>query len=92
MDVLDSREQNFTKRGGVKEADSAQRKIQEEREATSLMVIYLDPSEIPSTPDEPSGTEYDEDLNFEPEGILGAPPDWVLVSLRFAPDDRAVSN
>lgn len=45
---------NYTNRGGKAEVKSDERKVQEQREMSTLMVIYTTPSDIPPSPREPS--------------------------------------
>ncbi|PLB53439.1 hypothetical protein P170DRAFT_349544 [Aspergillus steynii IBT 23096] len=44
---------NFIKRGGVQQPVSPEKEAQDHREATTLMVFYTSPAEVPSTPKEP---------------------------------------
>jgi hypothetical protein len=46
-------ESNFVKRGGTREPDSPERLAQENREATTLMVFYTSPADVPVSPKEP---------------------------------------
>ncbi|KAI9784292.1 MAG: hypothetical protein M1839_002353 [Geoglossum umbratile] len=46
------RDENYLSRGGVKEPQSLEKGIQEQRETTTLMVVYADPSDAPRTPRE----------------------------------------
>ncbi|KAF6218492.1 hypothetical protein HO133_005841 [Letharia lupina] len=54
--VIDPSElaRNYTSRGGKAEVKSDERTAQEQREFSTLMVIYTTPSDIPSSPREPS--------------------------------------
>ncbi len=47
-------ERNSVTKGGKAEVKSRERGVQEQREQTTLMVIYTTPLDIPSTPREPS--------------------------------------
>lgn len=51
---------NFIKRGGTKEPDSPEKKAQESREATTLMVFYTSPADVPASPKEPPAPTDDE--------------------------------
>lgn len=46
-------ERNCITRGGKAEVKSGERAVQEQREQSTLMVIYYTPSDIPSCPREP---------------------------------------
>lgn len=52
--ALEELERNYTTRGGKLEIKSREREVQEQRELTTLMVIYTTPSDIPPSPREPS--------------------------------------
>ncbi|KAI9763675.1 MAG: hypothetical protein M1840_009148 [Geoglossum simile] len=45
-------EENYVSRGGIKEPESLEKGVQEQRETTTLMVVYSDPSDAPRTPRE----------------------------------------
>ena len=47
------REKNYATRGGMLEPENQERKIQEQRESSTLMVIYTSSSDIPISPREP---------------------------------------
>ncbi|KAI9798839.1 MAG: hypothetical protein M1825_004962 [Sarcosagium campestre] len=55
FDVIKSekRAEIYSKRGGLLNADSPDRKEQEEHEARTLMVVYTDIDDIPASPKEP---------------------------------------
>lgn len=75
----DDRMRNFTKRGGTQEATSRERQAQEHREATTLMVFYTSPADIPPSPKEPPPPSEDEP---KPEEVpFGEPPDHIKVML-----------
>lgn len=63
-------DRNYTSRGGKKSAESEEKAIQEQREMTTLMVIYTSSSDIPPSPREP--IEQDSD-DFSPEQSFGPP-------------------
>ncbi|KAL8725558.1 MAG: hypothetical protein Q9166_007281 [cf. Caloplaca sp. 2 TL-2023] len=65
-------ERNFSARGGKKQALSEEKAVQEQREMTTLMVIYTSKSDIPPSPREP--VEQDPE-DFNPEQSFGAPTD-----------------
>ena len=50
----DELERNCVTKGGKVELKSPERVVQEQREQNTLMVIYTTPSDIPSSPREPS--------------------------------------
>lgn len=52
--ALEELERNYTTRGGKVEIKSREREVQEQRELTTLMVIYTTSSDIPPSPREPS--------------------------------------
>ncbi|RAH40643.1 uncharacterized protein BO95DRAFT_468561 [Aspergillus brunneoviolaceus CBS 621.78] len=56
----EERGRNFIKRGGIEVPESAERKAQEYREATTLMVFYTSPADVPSTPKEPPPPDNEE--------------------------------
>ena len=68
--ILDQGEHNYVSRGGNCVADSSERVAQEQREATSLMVIYTSMVDIPPSPREPPDM-MEED--FAPEQAFGSP-------------------
>ncbi|OOF94245.1 hypothetical protein ASPCADRAFT_208767, partial [Aspergillus carbonarius ITEM 5010] len=71
----DDRARNFIKRGGTQEPESLEKKAQEHREATTLMVFYTSPADVPSTPKEPPPPEAEETA---PEVVVfGELPDHV---------------
>lgn len=67
-------------KGGKVEVNSRERAIQEQRELTTLMVIYTTPSDIPSTPREPPDP-YSGDVVIEQS--FGEPSEETRVSLQF---------
>ena len=52
--ALEELERNYVSRGGKLEVKSREYDVQEQRELTTLMVIYTSPSDIPPSPREPS--------------------------------------
>lgn len=66
----DELERNCVTKGGKMEINSRERAVQEQRELTTLMVIYTTSSDIPSSPREPadpySGEVVTEQLFGEP--------------------------
>ncbi|PYI07895.1 hypothetical protein BO78DRAFT_417189 [Aspergillus sclerotiicarbonarius CBS 121057] len=71
----DDRARNYIKRGGTQEAESPEKKAQEHREATTLMVFYTSPADVPSTPKEPPPPDAEETV---PEvACFGELPDHV---------------
>ncbi|KAK5005340.1 hypothetical protein LTR39_005946, partial [Cryomyces antarcticus] len=76
---LEERERNYSPYGGgLKESESAEREVQERHEASTLMVFYTHPSDIPPCPREPA-----DPYTGEPHvtNAFGKPPDSVLVSV-----------
>ena len=75
--------QNYTSRGGNIEARSEERAVQDQRELTTLMVIYTDLSDIPSSPREPSEPYSGDHLMEE---TFGTPmEEWFTVGLSLTP-------
>lgn len=74
----DDRLRNFIKRGGTQQPDSPEKEAQERREATTLMVFYTSPSDIPPSPKEPPPPAEDEPVTEEV--AFGQPGDHVKVS------------
>ena len=60
IDSEELKNSNFVKRGGNRQPISAEKDAQDHREATTLMVFYSSPDEVPSTPKEPPATDEDE--------------------------------
>ncbi|KAI9833605.1 MAG: hypothetical protein M1819_003558 [Sarea resinae] len=50
----DERTRNYVTRGGLKQVESSESKVQEQREMNTLMAIYTHASDIPASPREPS--------------------------------------
>lgn len=68
---------NFTKRGGPLAPLSPEKEAQDQREATTLMVFYTSPADMPDTPKEPPSPDPDEVV---PDVVpFGAIPDLVRV-------------
>jgi hypothetical protein len=66
---------NFIKRGGPQVPTSPEKEAQDHREATTLMVFYTSPADMPDTPKEPLGPDPDEVV---PEVVpFGELPDFV---------------
>ena len=63
----EERERNCSTRGGLVEVKSRERAVQEQRELSTLMVVYTGMGDIPPSPREPldpySG-EYSQELMF----------------------------
>ncbi|PYH48619.1 uncharacterized protein BP01DRAFT_371548 [Aspergillus saccharolyticus JOP 1030-1] len=57
---FEERSRNYVKRGGTDIPESAEKKAQEHREATTLMVFYTSPADVPSTPKEPPQSDTEE--------------------------------
>ena len=65
----EERERNCNTRGGLVEVKSHERAIQEQRELSTLMVVYTSLADIPSSPREPSDPytgEQSQELEFGP--------------------------
>ena len=61
---------NWTATGGPQEPESNERKIQDQRDSSTLMVVYPDARDIPSTPREPPNEmiiDYTEELFGQPD-------------------------
>ncbi|CAG8193740.1 unnamed protein product [Penicillium salamii] len=68
---------NFVKRGGPLAPLSPEKEAQDQREATTLMVFYTSPADMPETPKEPPSPDLDEVV---PDVVpFGAIPDLVRV-------------
>ena len=72
----EERERNYCTRGGDVNVKSQERAIQEQRELTTLMVIYTTDSDIPPSPREPSDPYSGEPMT---EVSFGAVPDEINV-------------
>lgn len=73
----DDRSRNYIKRGGTAEPTSPEKNAQEHREATTLMVFYTSPADVPSTPKEPPPADAEDTA---PEVVsFGELPDHVKV-------------
>ncbi|KAI3052872.1 hypothetical protein CBS76997_831 [Aspergillus niger] len=71
----DDRSRNYIKRGGTAEPTSPEKNAQEHREATTLMVFYTSPADVPSTPKEPPPADAEDTA---PEVVsFGELPDHV---------------
>lgn len=69
---------NFVKRAGNEQPTSPEKQAQEHREATTLMVYYTSPADVPSSPKEPPQPDSE-----EPESTMqsfGDLPDHIKVS------------
>jgi hypothetical protein len=79
IDLADIEDGNYIKRGGAQQPVSPEKTAQEHREATTLMVFYTSPADVPPTPKEPPPSDAEESaaevLSF------GELPDHVKVSL-----------
>lgn len=65
----EERERNCSTRGGLVEVKSQERAIQEQRELSTLMVVYTSIADIPPFPREPSDPytgEQSQELSFGP--------------------------
>lgn len=75
----DQEKANFIKRGGSQQPPSPEKEAQDSREATTLMVFYTSPADVPSSPKEPPAPDSDEVVPDEvPFGEL---PDDIKVCL-----------
>lgn len=74
----EDRARNYIKRGGTQEPTSPEKKAQEHREATTLMVFYTSLADVPPSPKEPVPPSEDEVV--PDEQIFGELPDHVKVS------------
>lgn len=73
----DELERNCETKGGKVEVNSRERAVQEQRELTTLMVIYTTSSDIPSSPREPADP-YSGDVVTEQ--IFGEPTEETRVN------------
>lgn len=65
----EERDRNCSTRGGLVEVKSQERAIQEQRELSTLMVVYTSIADIPPSPRETSDPytgEHSEELSFGP--------------------------
>ena len=69
---------NYTSRGGKAEVKSAESAAQEQRELSTLMVVYTTPSDIPPSPREPSDLHSGETV---PEESFGEPSELTKVRI-----------
>ncbi|KAJ5211327.1 Zinc finger CCCH-type [Penicillium cf. griseofulvum] len=77
FDFEESKDGSFVKRGGPQLPTSPEREAQDHREATTLMVFYTSPADMPDTPKEPPTPDPDE---IVPEVLpFGELPDMVKV-------------
>lgn len=63
----EERERNCSTRGGLVEVKSRERAMQEQRELSTLMVVYTSVADIPMSPREPSDPysgEHSQELIF----------------------------
>ena len=72
------RQKSFIKRGGLLEPESPQKKTEEERQTSTLMVFYSSLGDIPPSPREPSGDDFEP---AEPETPFGGPGEAFRVSI-----------
>lgn len=70
---------NFLKRAGNRLAVSPEKQAQEHREATTLMVYYTSPADVPSSPKEPPQSDSEEPQS--PMQSFGDLPDHIKVRL-----------
>lgn len=77
--------------GGSRIVDSPERRVQENREASTLMVHYMVKSDIPSCPREPADPYTGERLETT---MFGAPTEPVILDrlTKFAPTSSAVPD
>ncbi|KAL5354996.1 hypothetical protein BJX96DRAFT_756 [Aspergillus floccosus] len=62
IDLADIEDGNFIKRGGAQQPVSPEKTAQEHREATTLMVFYTSPADVPPTPKEPPPSDAEESV------------------------------
>ncbi|KAJ6157644.1 hypothetical protein N7470_005236 [Penicillium chermesinum] len=75
IELDEMKKANFIKRGGNRTPVSAEKEAQDHREATTLMVFYSSPADVPSTPKEPAAVDENEPV---PDVIsFGELPDTV---------------
>ena len=86
---VDELARNCSTRGGKLEVKSHERAVQEQRELTTLMVIYTTPSDIPPSPREPSNPFLDEHVE---ERMFGTPQEETKVTPNFLPPMYPFSN
>lgn len=74
----DDRSRNYIKRGGTQEPSSPEKQAQDHREATTLMVFYTSPADIPPSPKEPPQTDVEEPVTDVTS--FGELPDHIKVT------------
>lgn len=70
----EKRDKQFVTRGGLLNFETEQQKAIAERESKELMVVYTDPSDIPSTPKSPH-TQPQEDTDMQSGAVSSLPQD-----------------
>ena len=80
--AIDSDElgRNYTSRGGQLEPESQERKIQDQRDSSTLMVVYSNHTDIPTSPRDPPTVDLGERLQ---EQRFGDPSDLVKVEVQL---------
>ncbi|KAF2137255.1 uncharacterized protein K452DRAFT_112842 [Aplosporella prunicola CBS 121167] len=88
----EERERNYEPYGGgARKVESQEREVQEQREATTLLVFYTNSSDIPPCPKEPTTEEVPEE-NREPV-LFGTPDEKTLArAATFAPPAAVVPS
>ena len=71
------RDQNYMSRAGHQNPESDERKIQDQRDSSTLMVVYPTLADIPPSPREPQENEMAERMQ---EKEFGPPDAWIKVS------------
>lgn len=79
----EDRSRNFIKRGGTQEPSSPEKQAQDHREATTLMVFYTSPADIPPSPKEPPQTDADKPATEVTS--FGELPDHIKVTYPILP-------
>ena len=77
--IIDDQElaRNYTSRGGKVQVQSSERATQEQRELSTLMVVYTNPSDVPFSPREPSDPFSGQSVEEE---TFGAPTEETQVN------------
>lgn len=81
----DERTRNYERYGGTQKVDSAEKAVQDNHEANTLMVHYLAKSDIPATPREPANPESGPPIETKQFGYPDETSPWLLERLRQNP-------
>ncbi|KAI0836644.1 hypothetical protein F5Y06DRAFT_100348 [Hypoxylon sp. FL0890] len=74
--TLEQQEKNYVTRGGKRPVESEQKRVMEEYESRELMAIYTSVSEIPETPQSPTGKIAEVGAQPKIQILLSDPTRW----------------